>query len=117
MTYIVTENCIRTKYMDCVAVCPVDCFYEGENMLVINPAECIDCGACVPACKAHAIVKVRAGNPGADETIDEWLKINAEYALKWPNITQKGETPPDADEYRTKPGKKKYFSPNPGKGD
>ena len=55
MTYVVTENCIKCKYMDCVEVCPVDCFYEGENMLVIHPDECIDCGACVPACPVSAI--------------------------------------------------------------
>ena len=56
MTYVVTENCIKCKYTDCVEVCPVDCFYEGENMLVINPDECIDCGVCVPECPAEAIV-------------------------------------------------------------
>ena len=56
MTYVVTENCIKCKYMDCVEVCPVDCFYVGENMLVINPEECIDCGVCEPECPAEAIV-------------------------------------------------------------
>src|SRR3546814_9522419 len=55
MTYVVTDACIRCKYMDCVEVCPVDCFYEGENMLVINPSECIDCGVCEPECPAEAI--------------------------------------------------------------
>ena len=52
MTYVVTENCIKCKYMDCVEVCPVDCFYAGENMLVIHPDECIDCGVCEPECPA-----------------------------------------------------------------
>ena len=55
MTYVVTDNCIKCKYMDCVEVCPVDCFYEGENMLVIHPDECIDCGVCEPECPAEAI--------------------------------------------------------------
>jgi len=55
MTYVVTEKCIMCKYADCVEVCPVDCFYEGENMLVINPSECIDCGVCVPECPIDAI--------------------------------------------------------------
>jgi ferredoxin len=56
MTYVVTDACIKCKYMDCVEVCPVDCFYEGENMLVINPSECIDCGVCEPECPAEAIL-------------------------------------------------------------
>ena len=56
MTYVVIEACIKCKYMDCVEVCPVDCFYEGENMLVINPNECIDCGVCEPECPAEAIL-------------------------------------------------------------
>ena len=56
MTHVVIDNCIKCKYMDCVEVCPVDCFYEGENMLVIHPDECIDCGVCVPECPAEAIV-------------------------------------------------------------
>ena len=65
MTYLVTESCIRCKYMDCIEVCPVDCFYVGENMLVIHPDECIDCGACVPACPVEAIF-------ANDEVPDEW---------------------------------------------
>jgi ferredoxin len=65
MTYIVNENCIKCKFTDCVEVCPVDCFYEGENMLVIHPDECIDCGACVPACPVEAIFAL-------DETPDKW---------------------------------------------
>ena len=59
MTYVVDENCIRCKIMDCVEVCPVDCFYEGENMLVIHPDECIDCGVCVPECPVDAIKPAR----------------------------------------------------------
>ena len=74
MTYIVTDNCIKCKYMDCVEVCPVDCFYEGENMLVIHPDECIDCGVCEPECPAEAI------KPDTEPGLDKWLELNAEYA-------------------------------------
>ena len=108
MTYVVTENCIKCKFMDCTEVCPVDCFYEGENMLVIHPDECIDCGVCEPECPAEAIV------PDSDESAGEWLPINTEYANKWPNITAKGEPPADAEEWKGKPDKKQLFSTNPG---
>ena len=80
MTYVVTEECIKCKFMDCVDVCPVDCFYEGENMLVIHPEECIDCGVCEPECPAEAI------HPDTKDGMEKWLKINTEYADKWPNI-------------------------------
>jgi ferredoxin len=111
MTYIVTENCIKCKYMDCVEVCPVDCFYEGENMLVIHPDECIDCGVCEPECPAEAIV------PDTEPGNEKWLELNAEYALSWPNITRKGDNPPpDADEWNGKDNKEQYFSPKPGSG-
>ena len=81
MTYVVTENCIRCKYTDCVEVCPVDCFYEGETMLVINPDECIDCGVCEPECPAEAI------KPDSQGDLQRWLALNAEYAKVWPNIS------------------------------
>ena len=87
MTYVVTENCIKCKYMDCVEVCPVDCFYEGENMLVIHPDECIDCGVCEPECPVEAI------KPDTEPGLEKWLKLNAEYAKTWPNITVKKEPP------------------------
>ena len=74
MTYVVTEACIRCKYMDCVEVCPVDCFYEGENMLVIHPDECIDCGVCEPECPAEAI------KPDTETGLEKWLALNADYA-------------------------------------
>ena len=110
MTYIVTENCIKCKFMDCVEVCPVDCFYEGENMLVIHPDECIDCGVCEPECPAEAIVPdTEAGN-------ERWLELNTEYAKLWPNIARKGSPPPDAEEWNGKPDKEKLFSTNPGTG-
>jgi ferredoxin len=111
MTYVVTENCIKCKYMDCVEVCPVDCFYEGENMLVIHPDECIDCGVCEPECPAEAI------KPGTEPNLEQWLKLNAEYANVWPNITKKGEAPADADAWKDVPSKfKLFFSPDPGQG-
>jgi ferredoxin len=94
MTYVVTEACIRCKYMDCVEVCPVDCFYEGENMLVINPNECIDCGVCEPECPAEAIV------PDTEAAWSKWLEVNATYSAEWPNLTRKRESPADADEHK-----------------
>ena len=90
MTYIVNDSCIRCKFMDCVSVCPVDCFYEGENMLVIHPDECIDCGVCEPECPVEAI------KPDTEPGLEEWLKLNADYSKVWPNITVKREPPPDA---------------------
>lgn len=112
MTYVVTDNCIRCKYTDCVEVCPVDCFYEGENFLVIHPDECIDCGVCEPECPAEAI------KPDTESGLDKWLKINAEYALVWPNITRKRDALPEAKEMDGVEGKfEKFFSPNPGSGD
>ncbi|MEP9350022.1 ferredoxin FdxA [Xanthobacter sp. KR7-225] len=111
MTYVVTENCIRCKYMDCVSVCPVDCFYEGENMLVIHPDECIDCGVCESECPAEAI------SPDSTPGLEKWLALNAEYAKVWPNITLKRDAPSDAKEWDGKPGKEELFSPEPGQGD
>jgi ferredoxin len=112
MTYVVTDNCIRCKYMDCVEVCPVDCFYEGENMLVIHPDECIDCGVCEPECPADAI------KPDTEPGMEKWLEVNTEYADKWPNITVKRDGPSDGKEFDGQEGKfEKYFSPEPGEGD
>ena len=111
MTYVVTENCIKCKYMDCVEVCPVDCFYEGENMLVIHPDECIDCGVCEPECPAEAI------KPDTEPALEKWLALNAEYAAKWPNIAEFKEPPADAKEHDGKADKfEKYFSAEPGSG-
>ena len=109
VTYVVTENCIKCKYMDCVEVCPVDCFYVGENMLVIHPDECIDCGVCEPECPAEAIV------PDSDDKASAWVELNRTYATQWPNITRKGEAPADADEWKDKPGKRELFNSEPGK--
>ncbi len=112
MTYIVTDACVRCKYMDCVEVCPVDCFYEGENMLVIAPDECIDCGVCEPECPVEAI------KADSEDTPDgKWVEINARYARIWPNITQIGKVPEDADKFVEESGKfEKYFSEKPGDG-
>jgi ferredoxin len=111
MTYVVTEACIKCKFMDCVEVCPVDCFYEGENMLVIHPDECIDCGVCEPECPPEAI------KPDTEGGMEKWLSVNAEYAKVWPNISQKGDAPADAKEWEGKPDKfEKYFDPKPGSG-
>ena len=105
MTYVVTENCIKCKYMDCVEVCPVDCFYEGENMLVIHPDECIDCGVCEPECPAEAI------KPDTEPGLETWLKLNADLAKSWPNITQKKDAPADAKEWDGVPDKfEKFFT-------
>lgn len=111
MAYVVTDACIRCKYTDCVEVCPVDCFYEGENMLAINPDECIDCGVCEPECPAEAI------QPESEDNI-QWLELNRQYAEQWPNLTVKKDALPEADEYKDIPGKyEKFFSPNPGSGE
>ena len=112
MTYIVNDSCIRCKFTDCVEVCPVDCFYEGANMLVIHPDECIDCGVCEPECPVDAI------KPDTEPGLEKWLELNREYSEKWPNITAKKEPLPDADEYRDVKDKfDAHFSPEPGEGD
>ena len=97
MTYVVNDSCIRCKTTDCVAVCPVDCFYEGENMLVIHPDECIDCGVCVPECPVDAI------KADSEPGLEKWLSLNAEYARIWPKITVKKTPPPDYKEWEGKP--------------
>jgi ferredoxin len=112
MTYVVVESCIKCKYMDCVEVCPVDCFYEGENMLVIHPDECIDCGVCEPECPIEAI------KPDTEPGLEALLSLNAEFSKIWPNITAKKPPPPDAKTWEDVPGKlTEHFSPEPGTGD
>ena len=112
MTYVVTDACIKCKFMDCVEVCPVDCFYEGENMLVIHPDECIDCGVCEPECPPEAI------KADTESGLERWLTLNADFAKKWPNITQKGTPPADAEKYQGENGKyETYFSDKPGSGE
>ena len=105
MTYIVNENYIKCKFTDCVEVCPVDCFYEGENMLVIHPDECIDCGVCEPECPIDAITT-------EDEASDLMKDVNKEYSNIWPNITENKESP-FGDKLKDEPDKyKKYFKEN-----
>ncbi|MBX2854157.1 MAG: ferredoxin family protein [Rhodobacteraceae bacterium] len=112
MTYIVTDNCIRCKFTDCVEVCPVDCFYEGENMLVIQPDECIDCGVCEPECPADAI------RPDTEPGLEPWLEINRKYSEAWPRLTKKRDPLPDAEKHDGESGKfEKFFSETPGAGD
>ena len=98
LTYVVTDECVKCKYTDCVEVCPVDCFYEGELMLVINPEECIDCGVCVPECPVDAI---------KEESPDliKWIEINKELSNKWDNITVKKKPLPDADKFNDEKNK------------
>lgn len=102
MTYVVTENCIKCKHTDCVAVCPVDCFYEGPNFLVINPDECIDCAVCVPECPIDAIY--------ADTDLPEdqkvFKEINADLFKIWPRITKQKSPLPDHAEWNGKPNKR-----------
>ncbi len=112
MTYVVTDNCIMCKYTDCVEVCPVDCFYEGENTLVIHPDEFIDCGVCEPECPADAI------RPDTEPDMEPWVEFNRTYSEQWPVITRKKDPLPTAEEMDGVTGKlDKYFSPNPGEGD
>ncbi|OGI50988.1 MAG: ferredoxin [Candidatus Muproteobacteria bacterium RIFCSPHIGHO2_12_FULL_60_33] len=105
MTYVVTESCIRCKYTDCVEVCPVDCFHEGPNFLVIDPDECIDCTLCVPECPVNAIF----AEDDLPEEQKKFTAINAELAKKWPVLTEKKPGPPDAAEWEDKPDKLKYL--------
>lgn len=106
MPYVVTENCIKCKYTDCVEVCPVDCFYEGENMIVINPDECIDCGVCEPECPAEAI-------KAADDSNIKWQEINKEMSGLWPNINKRKPAMEGADDAKHEENKERYFSNKP----
>jgi ferredoxin len=101
MTFVVVEDCIKCKYTDCVEVCPVDCFHEGPNFLVIDPDECIDCTLCEPECPVEAIL------PEDDLSEDQqlFLNLNAELAQEWPVITTKKDPLRDADEWAGKPNK------------
>lgn len=98
MTHVVTDACVKCKYTDCVAVCPVDCFYEGPDMLVINPTECIDCGVCVAECPVRAI------EPQTDELLI-WVERAKKFSGQWPRITQSKKPLPDAKMYENEKGK------------
>lgn len=117
MSFLVTDNCVKCKHMDCVENCPVDCFYEGENFLVIDPDQCIDCGICVPDCPVDAIF---ADSDLSSSELTKWYDINEKYSLIWPQITEQrtDDVPKDAKEWNGVPNKfEKHFSENPGKGD
>ena len=101
MTYVVTESCIKCKYTDCVEVCPVDCFREGPNFLVIDPEECIDCTLCVPECPVGAIFAEDDLPPEQQQ----FLALNAELAREWPAIIEKKPAPPDAKDWEDVPRK------------
>ena len=92
MTFVVTESCIRCKHTDCVEVCPVDCFHEGPNFLVIDPEECIDCSLCVPECPVEAIYD----EEDLPEGQEQFLQLNAELSMMWPVITEIKPSPVDA---------------------
>lgn len=104
MAFVVTENCIRCKFTDCVEVCPVDCFHEGPNFLVIDPDECIDCALCEPECPAEAIVS--EDEVPADQ--QDFVAINAEKAKTWPVITAHKDNP-DAEKWNGLPDKRQYL--------
>lgn len=109
MAYIVAESCVKCKFTDCVAVCPVDCFYEGADMLVINPDECIDCGACEPECPVNAIYE-------EDDLPEKWhsyIELNERLAESWPNIIEQKAAHPDAEKYREVEDKKALLSEDP----
>ena len=105
MTFVVGENCIKCKLTDCVEVCPVNCFYEGPNMLVIHPDECIDCALCEPASPVDAIY---SEDELPSDQVD-FLVLNQELAETWPNITEIKDALPDADDWRVVTGKAKYL--------
>ena len=105
MTYIVGDNCIKCKHTDCVEVCPVDCFYEGPNFLVIDPEDCIDCALCEPECPSEAIFS----ESDLPEDQAGFLELNAELAKIWPNITEMKDSPPDADDWNNVPNKLQYL--------
>ena len=110
MTYIVNDKCIKCKYTDCVEVCPVDCFYEGVNMLVIKSDECIDCGVCEPECPIDAI------HSDIEDNMEKWAEINRTYSEIWPVITEKKEPPTDSKEWENTENKfEQHFSKKPGK--
>jgi ferredoxin len=96
MAYVVAEPCIKCRYTDCVEVCPVDCFYQGPNFLVIQPDECIDCGACEPVCPTKAIFP----EDSLPEKWKEYVQLNADLSKKWQQITEKQDALPDADKWK-----------------
>lgn len=105
MTYVVTDNCIKCKYTDCVEVCPVDCFHEGPNFLAIDPEECIDCTLCEPECPVDAIYS----EDDLPEDLRHFLELNERLSQKWPVITAQKDPPADAKEWEDVPNKLRYL--------
>lgn len=105
MAFVVTQNCIRCKYTDCVEVCPVDCFHEGPNMLVIDPDECIDCTLCEPECPVEAIMS----EDDVPNDQQEIIALNAELARAWPVLTQMKDALPEAEDWKETPDKLQYL--------
>ena len=105
MPFIVGDNCIKCKHTDCVEVCPVDCFYEGPNFLVIHPDECIDCALCEPECPVEAIF----ADDEVPEDQEKFIELNAELADIWPNITEQKDPLPDHENWVNVPNKLQYL--------
>lgn len=105
MAYVVTDNCIKCKFTDCVEVCPVDCFHEGPNFLAIDPDECIDCTLCVPECPVNAIY----AEDDVPDNQQQFIALNAELAKKWPVITEKKPALDDAEQWENVPDKLKHL--------
>ena len=105
MTFVVTEQCIRCKFTDCVEVCPVDCFHEGPNFLVIDPDVCIDCALCVPECPVDAIYDEN----DLPAELHEFIEINARLARQWPQIAERREPLPGSDEWADEPKKRQWL--------
>ena len=113
MTYIVKDECIKCKLTDCVEVCPVDCFYEGENFLAINPDECIDCGVCEPECPIDAI---KSDVDDSVKDMEKWLLLNKKFSAIWPNISKKKDPMEEHEKFKNIKDKyEKHFSEKPGK--
>jgi ferredoxin len=105
MTFVVTEQCIRCKYTDCVEVCPVDCFHEGPNFLVIDPEVCIDCALCIPECPVEAIFEEK----NLPEDMKDYIEINARLATQWPVLTEQKDPLPDSDDWADVPDKRQWL--------
>ena len=105
MTFVVTEQCIRCKYTDCVEVCPVDCFHEGPNFLVIDPEVCIDCALCVPECPVEAIFE----ESDLPDDMQDFVELNARLAKQWPELSEKKDPLPQADDWADMPDKRQWL--------